>query len=391
MTTTSPDNPDYCLDLARELIQQASVTPADAGCLDLIGSALKDYGFTEERLSFGEVSNIWLRYGTAKPLLCFLGHVDVVPTGPVQQWRYPPFDATVADGFLWGRGAADMKSGVAAMVSACRRFVAAHPDFDGSIALLLTSDEEGPAVDGVAKVVDWLKDNDQIPDWTLVGEPSAIATAGDRVRVGRRGSLHAHLRARGLQGHVAYPDKVRNPIHALSPFLAALVAEDWSRGESDFPATSLQLTQIQAGTGALNVVPGDLRLHFNLRFSPSLEVAEIQRRVDELLAQWVPPETGVEVEVQWKLAAVPFHSPAGGDLRSAVCEAVASVTGRDPELSTGGGTSDGRFMAPLGSEVVELGPCVDSIHQIDERVSLSDLQVVEQCYVETLKRLFKAD
>ncbi|MGI9344828.1 MAG: succinyl-diaminopimelate desuccinylase, partial [Gammaproteobacteria bacterium] len=290
------------------------------------------------------------------------------------------------DGWLHGRGAADMKSGIAAMVGACRQFLQEAPLQQGSIALLLTSDEEGPAVNGVAQVVQKLKQRGDIPDWTLVCEPSSKEHPGDRIRVGRRGSLHGHLVITGLQGHVAYPDAVRNPIHGVGRFVDALAGQDFSRDEQDFPPTSLQITNINAGTGALNVVPGELRADFNLRYSPQITATEIQQTVERLLVQQVGAH--FDARIDWVQAAAPFYSKSGL-LRQAAVTAIQQVTGEAPEVSTSGGTSDGRFMQPAGSEVIELGPSAATIHQIDERIRIDSLAVIEDCYLEILKLLFR--
>ena len=383
--TTTDSEPG--LELARKLIRAQSVTPQDAGCMGLVRAELEPLGFVAKSLPFGEVENLWLRRGEGRPLFCFVGHTDVVPTGPVEHWRYPPFSATVADGCLWGRGAADMKGSVAAMVAALAQFLHETPEPGLSLALLLTSDEEGPAVDGTVRVADYLKQSDQVPDWVLVGEPSSDQRVGDRVRVGRRGSLHCHVCIRGLQGHVAYPDLVRNPIQAAAPLLSALAAENWSRSETQFPPTTLQMTQIHAGTGALNVVPGEVRFHFNLRYSPDLGHAQIRQRVDELVAEHLPASGGFVVELDWEVAAEPYHSGSDGRLCRAICEALQGQFGSTPEISTGGGTSDGRFLAPLGCEVVEMGPLTDTIHQVDEHLPLADFSVLRQAYLATLRRL----
>lgn len=384
MTTT--DNA-YCLELAQRLIQRPSLTPHDAHCMDLICEALEPVGFRSERMPCGEVENLWLRKGEERPIFCFVGHTDVVPTGPEEEWRYPPFSATLASDKLWGRGAADMKGSIAAIVAAIRQFVAGREHQKGSIALLLTSDEEGPAIDGVAHALKQLKKSEQIPDWALIGEPSSNLKAADRIRIGRRGSLHCHLVIRGLQGHVAYPDKVKNPIHGSAPLLDALAQEDWSRNEKVFPPTSLQITHAQAGTGALNVVPGTFSADFNLRHSPDLPAAQIRQRVQQLVEQHIPAAAGLKVEMQWTEAADPFLGSNKGPLQKAAVAAANKITGRTPELSTDGGTSDGRFMAAAGAEVVELGPCVETIHMVDECVTLEDLEITQACYLEVLRGL----
>lgn len=381
-----PSEPDV-IALASELIRRPSLTPKDEGCMQLICDLLEPLGFVAERMRFGEVDNLWLRLGDARPLLCFAGHTDVVPTGPQEQWKHPPFAATQDGGMLWGRGAADMKGSVAAMATACAKFVAGGGEPGGSLALLLTSDEEGPAVDGTAKVIQTLAERDEVPDWTLIGEPSAERKLGDRVRIGRRGSLHCYLSVRGVQGHVAYPDQVVNPIQAVAPLLAAIAAEDWGEGGADFPPTSLQMTNINAGTGATNVVPGELKLHFNLRYSPHLGSASIIGRI-EALAERLFVHDEASLDLQWESGGEAFLS-SSGKLRQAVLRTIAEHTGEEPELSTGGGTSDGRYIAPAGSEVVEFGPRTETIHKVNECVSIEDLRQLEDCYLGIMNSLLR--
>lgn len=369
------------LALACDLIHCPSVTPADAGCLDLLGARLAAAGFALTPLPFGEVSNLWAVRGDAGRLFCFAGHTDVVPPGPESEWRHPPFTPQIENGILYGRGAADMKGALAAMVTAVEAFVAAHPQHPGRIGFLLTSDEEGPARDGTARVVDWLRDQGIIPDWCLVGEPSSSTTLGDVIRNGRRGSLNGSLRVRGVQGHVAYPERADNPIHRAAPALAALAAEIWDRGNAHFPPTSFQISTIAAGEGVTNVIPGELRVLFNFRFSTAVTAAQLQARTEAIL-----DHHGLEYALDWQLSGEPFLTPVG-DLVNAAVGAVHDRTGTHTELSTGGGTSDGRFIAPLGTQVVELGLLNASIHKIDEQVAVADLELLSEIYRDMLERL----
>lgn len=349
--------------------------------MDLIQQQLDPLGFKAERMRFGDTDNLWTRRGKASPLFVFAGHTDVVPTGPEDEWDTPPFQATEKNGLLFGRGAADMKSSLAAMVTACERFIANHPDHAGSIAFLLTSDEEGPATDGTIKVVDTLvKRNEQI-DWCVVGEPSSQDQLGDTVRNGRRGSLSGQLRVRGIQGHVAYPDKVVNPIHRLSPALAELVSTEWDQGNAYFPPTSFQVSNMHAGTGAENVVPGHIDVSFNLRFSSELTPEHIQDRVQSILDQHQ-----LKYKLEWRLSGNPFLTEEG-DLTQATQSAIQEVLGVRTSLSTGGGTSDGRFIAPTGAQVIELGPINASIHQINEHVNIKDIDLLSELYECILIRL----
>ncbi|GAB3035072.1 succinyl-diaminopimelate desuccinylase [Oleiagrimonas citrea] len=364
------------LDLTCELIRRRSVTPEDAGCQDLIAARLERAGFRIERLRFGEVDNLWVTHGAKDaPTLAFLGHTDVVPSGPEDAWATPPFEPTIRDGVLYGRGAADMKGSVAAMVVALEAFVAAHPDHDGRVALLLTSDEEGDAIDGVRKVADAFKARDERIDWCVVGEPSAKAQLGDLIRVGRRGSLSATLTVRGVQGHVAYPQQADNPIHRFAPALAELVAEHWDDGNDDFPPTSLQVSNIHAGTGANNVIPGTLEALFNFRYSTASTAEQLRARAEAILDRHA-----LDWHIHWHDSGRPFLSPPGGRLRETVVTVCREHVGLDPEQSTGGGTSDGRFVAPLGVEVVELGPANATIHKVDECVAVADLERLPGLY-----------
>ncbi|HEX5353327.1 MAG TPA: succinyl-diaminopimelate desuccinylase [Rhodanobacteraceae bacterium] len=357
-------------DLARELIRRKSLTPEDAGCMELVGARLERAGFRCERLRYGDVSNLWAAHGQGGPVLAFLGHVDVVPSGPESEWTSPPFEPTVRHGKLYGRGAADMKSGVAAMVVALEQFVAVHPGHVGSVALLLTSDEEGATnLDGVRRVAQHFRETGQRIDWCVVGEPSSKEKLGDLIRVGRRGSLSLKLTVHGIQGHVAYPDKAQNPIHAVAPALAELVATRWDEGNADFPPTTFQISNIHGGTGALNVIPGSVVVEANFRFGTASKPGSLRTRTQAILERH-----GLEHAIEWNLSGEPFHSPAGGRLRQVAIGVCRELCGIEPELSTGGGTSDGRFIAPLGAEVVEIGPLNASIHKIDECVALEDLE-----------------
>ncbi len=367
--------------LVEALIARPSVTPNDSGCLDLIADRLAQIGFRLERFDAAGVSNLWARRGTAAPLLCFAGHSDVVPTGPLDEWHSDPFKPTIRDGVLYGRGATDMKSSLAAFVVAIERFVATHPNHKGSIALLLTSDEEGDATDGTVRVVEALKARNERPDYCIVGEPSCVGTLGDTLKNGRRGSLSAKLIVKGIQGHVAYPEKVRNPIHLAAAALAELVTEKWDNGNEYFPPTSFQISNIHAGTGASNVVPGSMEVIFNFRFSTASTAENLQSRVHKIIDQH-----GLEYETRWMLSGEPFLTPRGKlvDLLSAV---IAETTGVTPQVSTTGGTSDGRFIVDICSEVVEFGPVNASLHKIDEHIAIADLEPLARVYEGALKRL----
>ena len=363
-------------DLTCELIRLRSLTPDDAGCMALIAGRLERAGFDCEHLHYGDVANLWATHGSGGPVLAFLGHVDVVPSGPEADWTSPPFEPTLRGGKLYGRGAADMKSGVAAMVVALERFLAAHPDHAGTVALLLTSDEEGPVnLDGVRRVARHFRETGQRIDWCVVGEPSSKRKLGDLIRVGRRGSLSLRLTARGVQGHVAYPESAENPIHAAAPALAELAVTHWDDGNADFPPTTFQVSNIHGGTGALNVIPGSMIVDANFRFGTASSAASLRERTEAILKKH-----GFDHAIDWYLSGEPFHSPEGGKLREAVIEACRNVCGTEPEPSTGGGTSDGRFIAPLGAEVVEVGPVNATIHKIDECVSLQDLERLPDLY-----------
>ena len=369
------------LDLTKDLIARASVTPDDAGCMDLIVERLVPLDFQPEFLDFGNTRNLWLRRGEVRPLLVFLGHTDVVPPGPDTGWTSPPFEPHIRNGRLYGRGAADMKGSVAAFTVACQRFLSKHPDHQGSIAILLTSDEEGIALDGVVRVVEVLEARDEKIDWCLVGEPSSEERLGDVVKIGRRGSLNGRLRVFGIQGHVAYPHKADNPIHRFAQPLQHLVDEVWDQGNEHFPPTSFQISNLQAGTGAENVIPGQLDVMFNFRFSTELNADEIQRRVTAILDHY-----GLDYELDWRLSGNPFLT-AGVDLIDAVQSALLSVLGEKAQLSTSGGTSDGRFIAPTGAQVLELGPVNATIHKVNEWVGIEDLDRLTEIYERILGNL----
>ncbi len=371
------------LELAKELIRRSSVTPNDAGCQQHIAERLAPLGFRTEHLRFGEVDNLWLRRGDNGPLFCFAGHTDVVPTGPEAKWQYPPFSATVEDGMLHGRGAADMKGSIAAFVTACERFIASNPQHSGSIGFLITSDEEGPATDGTVKVIETLKDRDELIDWCLVGEPTSNAKVGDVVKNGRRGSLNGRLLIKGVQGHVAYPHLARNPAHQAAPALAELAAIEWDRGNEFFPPTSFQISNIHAGTGATNIIPGELEVIFNFRFSTEQTEASLREKVGTLLQRH-----GLEYVVEWSLSGNPFLTESGA-LLDATSKAIQSVCGYRPEINTAGGTSDGRFIAPTGAQVLELGPLNATIHKVNECVSVADLDTLSAIYEQILERLLK--
>ncbi|MGY6216515.1 succinyl-diaminopimelate desuccinylase [Methylolobus aquaticus] len=369
------------LNLTLELMRRVSVTPDDAGCMDLVVARLEPLGFHAEWLNFGNTRNLWLRRGTAAPLLAFLGHTDVVPSGPLEDWVSPPFEPEIRDGVLYGRGAADMKSGVAAMVTALECFVAAHSGHEGSVAVLLTSDEEGAATDGVVKVVEVLEARGEKIDWCLIGEPSSFEQLGDVIRVGRRGSLCGELRVFGVQGHVAYPDRASNPIHRFAPALAELAATVWDHGNDYFPATSFQVSNLRAGTGAENVIPGRLEAQFNFRFSTATTADELKQRVRAVLDRH-----GLEYELNWRLSGAPFLTE-GGVLVEAVQRAVTQVVGMPPRPDTGGGTSDGRFIAPTGAQVVELGPLNGTIHKVNECIPVADIERLSSLYQAVLEEL----
>ncbi len=369
------------LALTKALIERPSVTPDDAGCQAMLAERLSHAGFACESLRFGDVDNLWATHGSADPVLVFLGHTDVVPPGPREAWASDPFVPTQRDGLLYGRGAADMKGSVAAFVVALERFVSAHPDHRGTVAMLVTSDEEGDAVDGVRRIADVFRERGQRIDWCVTGEPSSKSQLGDLLRVGRRGTLSATLTVRGIQGHVAYPDKARNPIHEALPALAELVARKWDGGFETFPPTSLQISNMHAGTGANNVIPGELQVLFNLRFNPNWSAGQLESECEAVLRKHA-----LDYAIHWHRGGEPFHTPEG-PLRAAARETLAEIAGFAPEESTGGGTSDARFIAPLGAQCVEIGPVNASIHKVDEHVSLADLQALPDVYLALMRRL----
>jgi len=369
------------LELAKELISIPSVTPDDKGCQEIIASRLKAIGFDIENLRFGEVDNLWARLGTEGPLLVFAGHTDVVPTGPVKEWSHDPFKPTIVNDIMYGRGAADMKSSIAAMVCACEEFISSTSEPKGSIAFLITSDEEGPAIDGTVKVIEWLEQRGEKIDWCLVGEPSSTNTVGDVVKNGRRGSIGATLTIKGIQGHIAYPHLANNPIHQFAPVLNDLVNEQWDNGNEFFPPTSFQISNINAGTGATNVIPGTVDVLFNLRYSTEITHETIKQRIHAIL-----DKHNIDYDINWQLSGKPFLTPKG-ELVDAIQASIKTVCGLDADLSTAGGTSDGRFIAPTGAQVVELGPVNESIHKIDEHINVAELDQLTEIYGDILKRL----
>ena len=362
------------LSLTEELLRRPSVSPEDHGCLDIIGARLEPLGFLNQHLRFGPVDNLWARRGQAAPILCFAGHTDVVPAGPREDWQTDPFEPVIRDGVLYGRGAADMKSGLAAMVTAAERFVSRHPDHSGSLAFLLTSDEEGPAVDGTRRVMDWLRSNKQHVDWCVVGEPSSLDELGDTIKIGRRGSLSGRLTVHGVQGHIAYPHLAENPVHAFAPALLELATRTWDEGNEFFQPTSFQISNIAAGTGAPNVIPGDLRVRLNLRFSTEQTVESLQKTVTGILDRHA-----VNYSIEWFVSGLPFFTPPG-ELTEAVSQSVGEIVGKMPEFSTSGGTSDGRFIAPTGTKVVELGVVNRTIHKVNELVLVDDIEKLSRMY-----------
>lgn len=366
---------------AINLIKRQSVTPEDAGCQQYMKEQLESSNFAHESMVFGEVTNLWSRRGTAAPLFCFAGHTDVVPTGPVDQWQYPPFSAEVADGMLHGRGTADMKGSLAAMLTATSNFIKAYPDHKGSIAFLITSDEEGPATDGTVKVIETLEARKEKIDYCLVGEPSSVEKVGDTIKNGRRGSLNGKLKILGKQGHVAYPHLARNPLHLFAPVMEKLCNEKWDDGNDYFPATSFQISNLNVGTGAENVIPGELHAQFNFRFSTELSEEQIKQRVHAMLNSG-----DFEYELEWRLSGNPFLT-AEGELVDAARASISEVAGYETLLSTSGGTSDGRFIAPTGAQVLELGPLNATIHQINECVAIKDLNTLALVYEKMLVRL----
>jgi succinyl-diaminopimelate desuccinylase len=367
--------------LAKDLIRRPSVTPLDEGCQTLMAERLARLGFIIEPMVFEDTTNLWARRGSEGPLFCFAGHTDVVPAGPLDKWHTPPFEPTIQDGVLYGRGAADMKGSLAAMVVAVERFVAEHPDHTGSIAFLITSDEEGPFINGTTRVIDTLEARNEKIRWCIVGEPSSTAVVGDVVKNGRRGSITGDLLVRGVQGHVAYPHLADNPIHKAAPALTELAATVWDQGNAYFPPTSFQIANIQGGTGASNVIPGELQVQFNFRFSTQLTDMDIRERVETLLDRH-----GLDYQLDWTLSGQPFLTDTG-DLLDAAVAAIEQVNGQRPALLTTGGTSDGRFIAPTGAEVIELGPVNATIHKVNECVKADDLDLLADMYQGILDRL----
>jgi succinyl-diaminopimelate desuccinylase len=369
------------LELAQQLIARRSLTPQDEGCLPLISARLEPLGFKLEMMRCGEVDNLWARRGSGNPVVCFAGHTDVVPTGPLEKWHSDPFTPAVRDGMLYGRGASDMKGSLAAFVTAIENFVAAHPQHRGSIALLLTSDEEGIAVDGTVRVVEALQARGEKLDYCIVGEPTAVSKTGDTIKNGRRGSLSGTLTVKGVQGHIAYPHLVKNPIHLAAPAIAELAATTWDSGNEYFPHTSWQISNIHGGTGAANVVPGTVEIMFNFRFSTASTVDSLQSRVHEILDRHK-----LEYDLKWELSGKPYLTPRG-NLVEAVSAAIKQVTGIETELSTGGGTSDGRFIADICPQVIEIGPLNATIHKVNECVPVADLDALSEIYRVTLENL----
>ena len=372
------------LDLVKALIARPSVTPEDAGCQSLLMEQLGGIGFEGETIAAGGVTNLWARRGTQSPLLVFAGHTDVVPTGPLDRWDHDPFDPVEVDGFICGRGASDMKSSIAAFVVAVQEFVAENPDHAGSIALLITSDEEGPAVHGTVKVCEALKARGEHLDYCIVGEPTSVNKLGDTIKNGRRGSMSGKLTVIGKQGHIAYPHQARNPVHLAIPALNALIAEVWDHGNEYFPATSFQISNVHAGTGASNIIPGECVIDFNFRFSTQNTTDSLQTRVTAIL-----DSHGLEYKLDWSISGLPFLTPRG-ELSQALVKAIASETGIQAELSTTGGTSDGRFIAHICPQVVEFGPLNATIHQVNERLAIHELEPLKNIYRRTIETLLSA-
>ncbi|MGE0581010.1 MAG: succinyl-diaminopimelate desuccinylase [Steroidobacteraceae bacterium] len=372
------------LALTLDLMARNSVTPADSGCQQVMMERLAAAGFTVEPLRYGVVDNFWARRGTEGPVFCFAGHTDVVPTGPLEEWHSDPFQPAVRDGVLYGRGAADMKSGLAAMVTACEAFVRERPRHRGSIAFLITSDEEGPSVDGTKRVVETLKARGERIDWCVVGEPSSESTIGDTIKIGRRGSLSGRLTVHGVQGHIAYPQLAENPVHSFAPALAELTSRAWDAGNEHFQPTSFQVSNFNAGTGAPNVIPGELKARFNLRYSPVQTIAGLKATVEGILRKH-----GVRYTLEWYVSGEPFFTPPA-ELSRAAIQAIRAETGAEPRLTTGGGTSDGRFIAPMGAQVVELGVVNATIHKVNECVRVAEIDALHRIYLGILRSLLAA-
>ena len=369
------------VDLTLDLLSRNSVTPADQGCQEVMTRRLADAGFQVESLRYGNVDNFWATRGKNGPVLCFAGHTDVVPTGPLEEWLSDPFKPAVREGQLYGRGAADMKSALAAMVTATEQFVRETPNHRGTIAYLITSDEEGPSVDGTKKVVETLRERGQKIDWCIVGEPSSESQLGDTIKIGRRGSLSGRLTVHGVQGHIAYPQLAENPVHTFAPALAELTTRVWDKGNAHFQPTSFQISNFNAGTGAPNVIPGELKARFNLRYSPVQTIDGLKDIVEGILKKH-----GVRFTLEWYVSGEPFYT-APGDLSEGVTRAVKAETGLTPKFSTGGGTSDGRFIAPLGAQVVELGVINSTIHKVNENVSVADIDRLHRIYLNALREM----
>ena len=367
--------------LAMDLVSRPSVTPLDHGCQELMLARLEACGFSVERLKFDDVDNFWAVHGSDGPIFCFAGHTDVVPTGPVEQWTNLPFTPVIKDGLLFARGSADMKGSLAAMVVAAEQFVADYPEHPGRLAFLITSDEEGIAINGTVRVVQWLEEHHIIPQWCLVGEPSSSEKCGDTIKNGRRGSLGCSMTIKGLQGHVAYPHLASNPIHLANPAINELINEVWDKGNQYFPPTSFQISNVSSGTGATNVIPGDIKMLFNFRFSTEVTEVQLRQRVEDIL-----DKHGLNYSMEWRLSGEPFLT-ATGLLVDVATQCIEEVTGLKTLLSTAGGTSDGRFIAPMGTEVVELGPLNSSIHRVDEHVSIDDLEKLTKIYQKIVSQL----
>lgn len=378
---TPPYNNSETIKLACDLIKLKSVTPEDAGCQKLMINRLESAGFKTQNLPYDDVKNFWAVHGEKGPTLCFAGHTDVVPAGDENFWSHPPFQPTLDGDFLYGRGAADMKGSLAAMITATERFISAYPEHKGRVAFLITSDEEGPALNGIVKAVEYLKSQNEIPEWCLIGEPSSSVITGDIIKNGRRGSLNGELTVRGIQGHVAYPQTADNPIHKISPALDDLAKEHWDDGNSFFPATTFQISNINAGTGATNVIPGEAKVVFNFRFSTEITEDEIKNRTEKILQK-----NHVDYEIKWILSGKPFITEEG-ELINAAKESIFEVAGLKTQLSTAGGTSDGRFIAPYGSQVLELGPVNATIHKIDECANIKELDCLSYIYQRVLEKL----
>ena len=367
--------------LAMDLVSRPSVTPLDHGCQELMLARLVACGFSVERLQFDDVDNFWAVHGSDGPIFCFAGHTDVVPTGPLEHWTNPPFTPVIKDGLLFARGSADMKGSLAAMVVAAEQFVADYPEHPGRLAFLITSDEEGIAINGTVRVVQWLEEHHIIPQWCLVGEPSSSEKCGDTIKNGRRGSLGCSMTIKGRQGHVAYPHLASNPIHLANPAINELINEVWDKGNQYFPPTSFQISNVSSGTGATNVIPGDIKILFNFRFSTEVTEVQLRQRVENILGKH-----GLNYSMEWRLSGEPFLT-ATGLLVDVATQCIEEVTGLKTLLSTAGGTSDGRFIAPMGTEVVELGPLNSSIHRVDEHVSIDDLEKLTKIYQKIVSQL----